>query len=343
MEVCMLKLMLKVSLSALFMPCAFIQPSFANFEDDLIDGVHFTLHKRNLGGYHFKNHSESASFQWLTKKGVPTFSVSPDRDSIKTLPASADLSHFCPEVFDQGKLGSCTANAIAGAMQTSQIRDKETEVNLSRLFIYYNERKLEGTVAQDAGALISDGLKTVSKQGACSEALWTYSDGKAKYRVSPTKNCYKEGLNNVVLDKVTALTPDLTTLKTVLAQNIPFVFGILVYDSMMTNEVAKTGVVPMPSAADNQVGGHALMMVGYDDTKQAFKFRNSWSNMWGQEGYGWIPYDYITDANLSQEFFAIDKIGALQPAKPHHSIPILSGIVHKVEDAAGNLVNRIVH
>lgn len=336
----MLKLLSKLSLSVIFFSSAFSHLGFS--QDHIVDDLHFTLHDRNLS-YKFQDHTQSKSYKWLLKKGVQTFTFSQERDLNANLPTSADLSSFCPDVYDQGQLGSCTANAIGAAMETSQIREKQSShFTPSRLFIYYNERVIEGTVLQDAGAMISDGLKTVSKQGACPETQWTYSDGKAKFRVKPPKKCYKSALNTVVLDQVTALAPDLETLKTVLSQNIPFVFGIQVYSSMMTNDVAKSGVVPMPTASDSIAGGHALLMVGYDDAKQAFKFRNSWSNQWGQKGYGWIPYEYITNPNLSQEFFAIDKVGVSQQ-KPHQvHIPILSNALDKVQSTLGTIVNEII-
>src|SRR5438067_608577 len=109
---------------------------------------------------------------------------------VTQLPPKVDLRSECPEVYDQGQLGSCSANAIGGALEFDQMHQKETTFTPSRLFIYYNERVMEGTVDSDSGAQIRDGVKSVHQQGAPSETDWQYDI--AKFRDKPPKEAYDE-------------------------------------------------------------------------------------------------------------------------------------------------------
>jgi len=218
------------------------------------------------------------------------------------LPASVDLRPHCSPVEDQGDLGSCTGNAIAGAVEFLEKKDAVTFINVSRLFIYYNERVIEHTVGSDAGAMIRDGIKSLVKQGVCSEQKWPYVI--AKYTAKPPAACYTEALRH----RATAYArlESLDEMRACLADGYPFVFGITVYSSFESQQVAKTGVVPMPSKGrDKMVGGHAVLGVGYDDAKQRFLVRNSWGAGWGMRGYFTIPYAYLGDRNLSDDFWTV--------------------------------------
>ncbi len=220
------------------------------------------------------------------------------------LPKKVDLRPQCPPVFDQGELGSCTANAIAAAHQFDQMKQKKPKIfTPSRLFIYYNERVIEGTVRQDAGAMIRDGIKTLSKQGAASETAWPYVI--AKFATRPPKQCYAAALDNQALS-YQRLTPVLSQLKGCLAAGYPFVFGFSVYESFESEAVARTGEVPMPDgSSEKQLGGHAVLAVGYDEGKQLFIVRNSWGTGWGIKGYCTFPYAYLLDANLCDDFWTV--------------------------------------
>jgi C1A family cysteine protease len=230
----------------------------------------------------------------------------------KALPTQVDMTSKCPPVYDQGQLGSCTGNSIAGAVQFEQLKLKIPDFPPSRLFIYYNERVIEHTVTSDAGAQIRDGIKSVAKLGVCAETLWPYSDQNTDpdpcpdcpYAKKPSANCFTEAKKT----KVTVyqrLTPILNTLKGCLADGYPFVFGFTVYTSFEGPEVAKTGIVPMPGPNEKVAGGHAVLAVGYDDTKQQFIVRNSWGTSWGRDGYFRMPYAYLTDPNLADDFWTI--------------------------------------
>ncbi len=223
--------------------------------------------------------------------------------ALQSLPPQADLTPQCPPVYDQGQLGSCTANAIAAAVQFEQMKQKLADTFLpSRLFIYYNERVMEGTVASDSGAQIRDGIKSVAKQGVCPEPMWPYVIGK--FKTKPGKNCYVEALKHrLVLYQ--RLTPTLNQLRGCVASGFPFVFGFTVYDSFESATVAQTGHAPMPAPNEAAIGGHAVMGVGYDDSKQWFIVRNSWSPNWGLKGYFTLPYAYVTDAHLADDFWTI--------------------------------------
>src|SRR5438128_854609 len=158
------------------------------------------------------------------------------------LPSSVDLRRGCLPVEDQGDLGSCTANALAGAVEFLEKKDRIPPVNVSRLFIYYDERVIEHTVSEDAGAMLRDGIKTLVKQGVCSEKKWPYVI--SKFTVKPSPACYKEAADHQVTAYARLQT--VNEMRACLADGYPFVFGFTVYETFESDRVAKTGVVPMP-------------------------------------------------------------------------------------------------
>lgn len=222
--------------------------------------------------------------------------------TLKTLPKHVDLRPGCPPVFDQGALGSCTANAIAAAHRFDQIKQRTpVQIVPSRLFIYYNERAREGTISEDAGASLRDGLTSVAKQGVCDETRWPYLvDDFAK---KPSGLAYTEALTHQVLT-YSRITRSVSQLKGCLAAGYPFVFGFSVYESFESDEVAETGMVPLPGAGEGVLGGHAVMACGYDDETQRLLVQNSWGVSWGQAGFFLLPYGYIT-SDLAWDFWTI--------------------------------------
>lgn len=219
------------------------------------------------------------------------------------LPASVDLRPYCSPVEDQGNLGSCTGNSLAGAVEFLERKDGVSFEDVSRLFIYYNERVIEHTVSQDAGAMIRDGIKTLVKQGVCAEKKWPYVI--TKFDKKPSAACYTDAAGHEVVAYARIQT--LQDMRTCLADGYPFVFGFTVYESFESAQVAKTGVVPMPKAKEKVLGGHAVLAVGYNDAQKRFLVRNSWGTGWGMKGYFTIPYDYVADRNLSDDFWTIRK------------------------------------
>jgi C1A family cysteine protease len=222
---------------------------------------------------------------------------------LSALPSQVDQRKGCPPAYDQGQLGSCTANAIGGAIEFDQMKEKLPDVYTpSRLFIYYNERALEGTVNSDGGAQIRDGIKTVASNGACHETLWPYNT--AEYANRPPSQAYEDGAKHTTVS-YQRVNRDLAQMKGCLAAGSPFVFGFTVYESFESQKVASTGHCPLPGPAEQTVGGHAVLAVGYDDANQWFLVRNSWGANWGMSGYFTLPYTYLTMRSLSSDFWTI--------------------------------------
>lgn len=220
---------------------------------------------------------------------------------IARLPQKIDLRRKCPPVENQGQLGSCTANALVGALEFLELKDGAPFIDLSRLFVYYNERAIEGTVDQDSGAFLRDGIKSLARQGVCPEKEWPYRT--SAFRKKPTPACYADAKKHEITSYHRINTTD--EMRTCLAGGVPFVFGFTVYSSFESAAVARSGVLNIPTRNETVVGGHAVMAVGYDDTQQRFIVRNSWGADWGQKGYFTMPYDYLQSRNLSDDFWTI--------------------------------------
>jgi C1A family cysteine protease len=242
------------------------------------------------------------------------YSYAVPAEVVKDMSQSVDLRAQCPLVYDQGQIGSCTANGIAGAIEFDMMKQGLADFTPSRLFIYYNERAMEGTTGSDAGAYIRDGIKSVASQGDCPESMWTYDDTPAqpdgtfppgsKAATQPSQQCYDNAIHHKALS-YQSIDQNLADMKGCLASGYPFVFGFAVYESFESPEVARTGDVPMPGAGEAVVGGHCVMAVGYDDQDALFICRNSWGPGWGDAGYFYMPYAYLIDTNLSNDFWTI--------------------------------------
>jgi C1A family cysteine protease len=217
------------------------------------------------------------------------------------IPESVDLRPGCSDVEDQGALGSCTANALAGALEFLELKNGVPFADLSRLFIYYNERVIEGTVKFDSGAMLRDGIKTLVRQGVCTEKRWPYDI--AKFARKPPAACYKNGLEHQIMSYQRILSLD--EMLACLAEGFPFVFGFAVYESFETPRVARTGVVEMPESHERVVGGHAVVAVGYVQFERRFIVRNSWGQRWGMRGYFTIPFEYLADRSLADDFWTV--------------------------------------
>lgn len=202
-------------------------------------------------------------------------------------------------VFDQGQIGSCTANASVAMMM---IKNRDSLMG-SRMFVYYNTRSLEGTTSYDSGASLRDTLKSLNKYGMCREASWPYRNYLLVSQ--PTAYCYQQGAKEEAVRYAT-FSNTITNMKTCLQNNYPFVFGMVVYQSFMTQQVANTGIIPVPNTStEKQVGGHALLCIGYDDSKQCFLVRNSWGTSWGIQGNCWIPYVVLSNPNLTFDLWVL--------------------------------------
>lgn len=250
------------------------------------------------------------------------FNWKPDRPDIRdqyfepvsaeaVFPTSYSLRSQMPLPYDQGDLGSCTGNALAALFAFQLISEKKLRFdNLpgttpSRLFIYYNERAIEGTINSDAGAFIRDGIKALNKYGCCFESVWPYVI--SKFASKPNAIAYKSALVNTVKSYMRINVPDIASKKAALTTGHPVVFGISVYESFESDSASKTGLIPMPAKTESNLGGHAMAIIGYDDnkvigsSKGAYEVRNSWGTSWGDHGYCWIPYNYLNNSDLCDD------------------------------------------
>lgn len=220
------------------------------------------------------------------------------------LPTTVDLRNMFPPIYDQGELGSCTANALCSVFEFETI-DQNIDVGFkpSRLFIYYNERKLEGTINEDSGATLSTGIKSLIKYGVCSENICPYK--VENFKKKPSTRAYKDARDHKVVIS-TNIEQDIFTMKATLYNKNPFVVGIAVYESFESQEVAKTGIVLMPKQGEKMLGGHAICICGYTETHWIAK--NSWGSNWGDKGYFYLPLIYLLDSNLSTDLWNISKI-----------------------------------
>jgi C1A family cysteine protease len=232
------------------------------------------------------------------------------------LPARVDLRERFPvPAYDQGELGSCTANAVAAAVQYLRRQAGEApEFVPSRLAIYFNERLMEGTRLDDAGATIRDSVKSVVRFGVCPEESsppqpydWPYRP--ERFVLAPPDAAYVFGRAHQAVEYA-RVNRSLSDLRGCLAAGFPFVFGIAVYESFESAEVARTGVVPLPGQNEAMLGGHALSAFGYDDASHSFIVRNSWGSGWGQKGYCLVPYAYLLDDELADDFWRVTRIEA---------------------------------
>ena len=234
-----------------------------------------------------------------------------------TLAPRVDLRQYCSPVEDQGNIGSCTGNAIAGQIELID-RKGGKQLDVSRLFIYYEERVLEGSVRYDAGAYIRDGVKVCYTKGAPLESLWPYATNK--FATKPPTAAYTDALKR----KVTGYQrcTDFNAVKNALAAGNPVTIGFSVYDSFegawgdIPHGQTGSGMMPFPNTGTEQLlGGHAVCIVGYDDTMPVagkangrFIVRNSWGTGWGDNGYFYMPYDVIKTTSMSSDFWLISAV-----------------------------------
>ncbi len=233
-----------------------------------------------------------------------------------------DLRPDCPMVVDQGPAGSCVGNGVAGAFQYEEMRQgrkiyvpdgaKHHDPSLyafapSRLFIYLQARKMEGTADSDSGAEIRDAIKAIATLGVCSSKSWPYHI--RNLTVDPPPECYVEArTRGVALAYRSIKNTSLEDMLACLSERTPIIFGFTVFDSFESDAVAQSGYVPMPKKSESILGGHCVVAVGYDTHKRIFIVRNSWGNDWGDKGYCYMPFKYLTDPNLSDDFWAISKV-----------------------------------
>jgi C1A family cysteine protease len=234
-------------------------------------------------------------------------------DTLAALPTKVDLRAKFPPVFHQGKLNSCSANAVVAVIAFLQREDQQADL-LSRLFIYYNARKLRGTEDKENGAFLRDALKSINKVGACIEPHWPYpyplpTDRDQLHALAitqPPERCYAGARQHNL--HYQRLRRELAQLKGCLASGYPFVFGFFESEAFKADPgpVAQGGVLPMPPP-DEPIGttGHAVVAVGYDDAQQTFLIRNSWGPNWGIGGHCMMPYTFLMHPHRANDFWTV--------------------------------------
>jgi C1A family cysteine protease len=236
---------------------------------------------------------------------------SPAKMALKLAPKlkHVDLRADCPPIFDQGQLGSCTANALSSAFDFDRRKQGKRFMLPSRLFIYYNERDIEGTVRQDSGARLRDGIKALVTYGAPPESQWKYDI--SRFTLKPPKPIYAVAEKNQALVYQRIVTPhgnETRDMLACLAAGYPFVTGISVYESFESDAATRTGIIPIPAPFEQPLGGHAILIVGYDIKTRLFTFQNSWGTSWGNGGYGSIPFDYLTNKGLASDMWVVQTV-----------------------------------
>lgn len=222
------------------------------------------------------------------------------------LPLAVDLRPGCSPVEDQGDIGSCTAQAGVGLMEYFDRLPDGKHVDLSRLALYFWERQAMGTFEADTGASLRTCMKQLAK-GVCAETLWPYEP--AKFAETPSQAAEDDRPNHAVTDYY-RISPmrQLYEIKAALAQGLPVLCGIMLHESAVSEAAAKTGALPLPLLGDAAIGGHAVLIVGYDDLTDTLTFRNSWGEAWGDKGYGTLPQRYASKAGLMGDVWVARKV-----------------------------------
>ena len=225
--------------------------------------------------------------------------------------SSVDLRQWCSPIADQGNLSSCTANAAAGIVEYFQNKTFGKFIPASRLFIYKTTRDLL-CINGDSGAYLRSTMGALVAFGVPAEKYWPYTT--SKFDVEPPAFLYSLGTNYKAtqyfrLDPIgTSPIQVLANIKQTINNKLPIMFGFSVYSSIPFS--AGTGDIPYPSQKESLLGGHAVVIVGYDDNhvigtnKGALLIRNSWGTNWGNKGYGWLPYSYVVNG-LACDFWTL--------------------------------------
>jgi C1A family cysteine protease len=239
------------------------------------------------------------------RKSLPDFrDYSFDRISPRLAILPQVVYLITPPVQDQGQEGSCVFHAITSAMEYVEIDQHVSLTMLSRAFPYYNYRLSIDAIQDDPGADPRAALKIFANQGTCREDIWPYiQDNFAK---EPTPEAYADAGNHKIITYY-ALN-GLVDMLNCLASGFGFICGISVYDSFESDDAAKTGIIPMPSPNEHCLGGHMIYVGGgYDQHKKVFKFMNSWGTGWGDGGFGYLPFEYLSNPTLAGDWFTIRK------------------------------------
>lgn len=227
--------------------------------------------------------------------------------SISDLPEQVDFRSWCSPVENQGTLGSCTANAAVGALEYLRSRRNYDPCDYSRLFVYFNTRRLRGDTTNDSGAMIAECMAALLAYGAPPEQIWPYSDTD-RWMEQPAAVIYEKAKIDMAL-QYSQLRGDAAILSA-LAQGFPVCFGIFLPEKAYAS-ASQSGQIAYLSASDWQaqtVGGHAMLLVGYDLLRNHYIVRNSWGGDYGDQGYLYISFDLMQRAGHPDSFWALGEL-----------------------------------
>lgn len=221
------------------------------------------------------------------------------------LPTEFELDRKIP-IFDQLSIGSCVANSACAAFRYEAAQlNNNFDFEPSRLFVYFNARKLQGWEREDSGAYIRDGFKSLNKWGVAKEEYWKYDVNK--FADDPKPEAYNDALKQVAI-KYASVDQDLISIKQTLLSGAAVSFGFNVYQSFFGSWSQGSGIMPIPKKSEVLQGGHAVLIVGFSDEKQCFLIQNSWGINWGKDGYFWMPYKFALNPNEADDFWCIEEI-----------------------------------
>lgn len=233
--------------------------------------------------------AEPRAFGWKPDVGGVVDKAFGPRFRGVTIKESVDLRAKMPPVYDQGAIGSCVSQGVGVALDYAHVKSNPGMkfFTPSRLFIYYQGRVAIGTVNQDSGCQIRDAIAATQKLGAPLESLWPYRE--SKFKIKPPATAYSDALKRQIIQAYKAETLD--DVKRALSLDLPVVFGVPVYRSIMDLSWFNY-TLPMPAKNERSVGGHAMVVVGYRNSDSMLIVRNSWSSNWGRSGHMLMPFEY---------------------------------------------------
>lgn len=279
-----------------------------DFTDEEIDALQKIPHN-----YKF---SDAVKLGVSTKAELPVYEFSTLKMKLKSqdLPESHDLSKYSPEIYAQGDLGSCVSNSTSMGWRISRLahNDKSVmnkyvtgykDVHPSRLYIYFNAKIVEGTPSgEDTGCTVHGALLGIERHRVCREEIWEYD--LSNFGVQPSLEAYGDAIKHSPMSFTKVLQNE-KSIKLSLVSGFPVMFGAVVFEDCKSRSAMHTGVIPTPNKEkDEALGGHCLLIVGYDDEKRQFKIQNSWGRIWGDRGCGYMSYDYILDNEICGDFWA---------------------------------------
>ncbi len=225
-----------------------------------------------------------------------------------SVPKKVDLRQMCSPVEDQGMTNSCTANAVVGALEYHQRKAGRSVTDMSRMFVYFNSRKMSNTENQDTGSFIHHAMAAVLAFGACEERLWPFDP--AMTTMQPSTLAYQNGMHHEAVQY--ARTELGNPAMAALAVGLPVVFGTFIPKEYY-DQARQTGIMPVDNrSAQRPGGGHAMLMVGYDIPAKVWIVRNSWGQNWAEGGYFKLPFETMTSYSDPSHFWTI---GAIEQAQ----------------------------